>query len=542
MASNPRVRPRGNGKSSLSLVEQAGVVMGVAETGVQAPDSTLKILSPPMIDLANVAVTDGMDGVERGLSSFSELRPVFEVAQPSIPPNPTDTGNALRFASQHRGKVRYCGQYGKWLAWDGRRWKEDTTGQVYRLARKTIQRMWREAIDIDDGKAKDWCMESESRKHIDAMIYLARYMEGIPVEASELDRDPWLLNVRNGTIDLQTGKLRPHDPEELLTKICDVSYDPEALCPRFVRFLDEIMDGRSDMVDYLLRCLGYCITGDVREHVLFFFYGEGRNGKSLLLAIVQGILQDYATVVNASLITSKQQEDHPTGLTDLEGRRFVSTIEVADGKRMAEALVKQLTGGDRIKARRMRQDFYEFDPVHKLILAANHRPEIKGTDEAIWERIKVIPFDVTFVEESRFDPSKKLLLKDKQLAGALESERQGILALLVRSCLAWQAQGLKEPESVVRATKEYRSDMNDIETFIDQICFCSPAVRVKATELREAYLAWAKLNGYEAMKGRAFGSEMERRGYTLKKSNSIAWRDGIGIKAEHKEEKTANAT
>ncbi len=448
--------------------------------------------------------------------------------------NLTDTGNALRLIRDHGKKLRYCVDWGAWLRWDGRRWKEDKKGSVYRLARKTVRKIGAEAsaaVDPDERKALlKWALASESRKHLDAMVYLARFVEGIPVETSELDRDPWLLNVRNGTIDLRSGELLFQRPGDLITKLADVDYDPSATCPRWDQFELEIMDNDANMVSYLRRIAGYGITGNVREHQLYFFHGEGRNGKSLWLGMIHRILNDYATTINSSLITVKQHEDHPTGLADLEGKRFVSTIEVADGKKMAEALVNQLTGGDIIKARRMRQDPYEFLPTHKIILAANHKPDIRETGEAIWERVKLIPFPVTFVEPDRVDPGQKRLLKDKDLESKLWAEAPGILATLVRSCLEWQAEGMKEPAPVVEATAGYRAEMDRLTDFIEERCLVSPGLQVKTNAIYEAYRTWAKASGEHEMSKRKFGSNLERRGFINVSSNSTWYRRGIALK------------
>ena len=463
-------------------------------------------------------------------------RPAVVVGDDPGQCNLTDTGNADRLVKHFGHCIRFCAQYGKWLAWDGRRWKEDSTGEIFRLAGQTVRRIAAEASQTEDHDQRKallkWAIESESRNRIDAMIYLARYVQGIPVEPAELDRNRMLLTARNGTIDLRTGEIGPHRREDLITKLADVDYDPSDDCPRWKRFEREIMNDDDAMIGYLRRIAGYALTGDVSEHSLFFFFGGGRNGKSVWLNTVQRILGDYATTVNASLITAKYSDDHPTGLTDLEGRRFVATVEVEDGKKLAESLVKQLTGGDPIRARRMRQDFYQFAPTHKIILAANHKPEIRGRDEAIWERIKLVPFDVTFVEADRVDPAKKFLLKDKQLSTTLEAENSGILALLVRSCLEWQKSGMSEPSAVSSATAEYRAEMDELADFIEERCVVSEQVRVKATALYDAYVVWAKARSKTAMLTRAFGAEMECRSYTLKKSNSVAWRLGIGVREE----------
>ena len=377
-----------------------------------------------------------------------------------------------------------------------------------------------------------WAVESESAKRINAMVHLARFHERIILSVDQLDPDPWLLNCRNGTIDLTTGTLRPHQQADLITKMVEADYEPAATCPRWERFESEIMDGDPEMVEYIRRIVGYGITADVREHCLFFFYGGGRNGKSLYLNTVQRGRADDATTINASLRTVRRQDEHPTELMDLMHTRFVSTIEVADGKRMAETLVKQITGGDFIKARRMHKDPVKFAPTHKLILAANCKPEIEGTDEGIWERIKLIPFPVTFVEKDRVDPAQKRFLKDKNLDKTLMSETPGILAQMVRSCLTWQRDGLGEPAKVVEATASYRAEMDEIERFMDEKCVRLTGIKCKASALYESYMGWCKANGIEASKvssSRKFGGEMEQRGYRLKKSNSVAWREGIAV-------------
>jgi putative DNA primase/helicase len=223
---------------------------------------------------------------------------------------------------------------------------------------------------------------------------------------------PWksALNVQNGTLDLKTGELLPHRQEDLITKLAPVDYDPAADCPRWEAFLHRVMAENNDLVRFLQRAAGYALTGDVSEHALHFLYGTGRNGKGTFLETFLAILGDYATTVDANLLVAKRNDDHPTGLTDLDGRRFVATQEVEDGRRMAEALVKKLTGGDLIKARRMRENNYEFDPVHKLFLAANHKPEIRGTDEAIWSRIMLVPFEVFIPPVERIRNLKNILV------------------------------------------------------------------------------------------------------------------------------------
>lgn len=448
--------------------------------------------------------------------------------------NLTDLGNARRLVREFGDVLRYSPKWGSWFCWDGRRWKEDETGEIYRRAKTTVRTIGREIMGArsDDGVKAilRWAMASESKRNIEAMVGLAWSEPGIPVEAAQLNRDHWALNVQNGTIDLKTGQLRPHRQTDLITKIAGVSYDPTMPCPKWLAFLDRIMAGNQNLVGFLQRAGGYALSGDVSEHCLFFLFGTGRNGKGTFLETILALLGDYATTIDASLITAKRHEDHPTGLTDLDGRRFVPTVEVEDGKRLAEALVKKLTGGDRIKARRMRQDNYEFDPTFKLFVAANHEPEIMGMDEGIWSRIKMIPFDV-------FIPAGE---RDKHLReNLIREEGPGILAWLVRGCLEWQRAGLQEPAEVITATEAYRASMDSLADFLNDKCesyLDHPTLKEQARTLKDslykAYSIWAKANGCDdPLTARKFATQLEKRGYKLKTSNGRYYRLGLTIKA-----------
>ena len=297
--------------------------------------------------------------------------------------NNSDLGNAQRFAAMHGNSARFCYPWGKWLAYDGRRWRVDESGEVERLAKSTIKAMYSEALTLpDDQRAAltKHALETERRAaRIAAMIDLARSELGIAVQPEQLDCDPWLLNVQNGTIDLRSGKLRPHDRADLATKIAPVSYDPEATCERWEMFLHSIFAGKASLIDYVKRLLGYSLTGDVREQILGIFWGSGSNGKSTLLNLFMSDLlgPDYALKAPHELLMVKGDE-HPTERADLYGKRLVAAIETDDGKRLAESLVKELTGGDAIRARRMRENFWEFRPTHKLVLCTNHKPSIRG--------------------------------------------------------------------------------------------------------------------------------------------------------------------
>jgi putative DNA primase/helicase len=332
------------------------------------------------------------------------------------------------------------------------------------------------------------------------MIDLARSEPGIPVLPEQLDRDPWLLNVRNGTLDLRTGLLRPHTQADLLTKMAAVEYHPGAECSRWLAFLDRIMARSRQLIDYLQRVVGYSLTGDVSEQCLFFFHGSGANGKSTFLKTSKDILGDYALQAVSELLMAKNTEAHPTERADLFGRRFVATIETDDGKRMAESLMKQLTGGDSVRARRMREDFWEFDPTWKIFMAANHKPVIRGGDFAVWRRIKLVPFTVTIPDRE----------KDKNLLDKLKGEWPGILAWAVQGCLLWQREGLCEPEEVREATAAYQAEQDQVQAFLDECCFVHSTAKAAAGALYDAYVAWS---GDRHMTPKAFGQRLQEKGF-----------------------------
>jgi putative DNA primase/helicase len=335
-----------------------------------------------------------------------------------------------------------------------------------------------------------------------------------------MDRDGWLFNVVNGTIDLQTGQLREHRREDLITKMAPVAFDANATCPSWDRFMLEIMDDNKDLVGYLQRAVGYAMTADVREQVLFFLYGTGSNGKSTFIDIVLSLLGDYGMQSIPELLMVRQGEAHPTERADLFGRRFVACIEAEEGKRMAESLLKQLTGGDRIRARKCKQDFFEFAPTHKLFLAANHKPGIRGQDFAIWRRIKMIPFTVTFGDDR----------KDKGLPAKLRAELPGILNWAIRGCLDWKRNGLGEPDEVRQATAEYKSEMDIFARFLEECCVVGANYRAKKTEFYGRYQQWCKDTGEREATATSVTRALHDRGINL--DHGRRWYTGVGLRDE----------
>jgi P4 family phage/plasmid primase-like protien len=432
----------------------------------------------------------------------------------------SDVYNARRLVQASGVDFRYCGPWGKWLLWTGTHWQSDTTEAVMDYARETSKALVRQALDTDDSKLLKHGVKSLDHRTLAAMLTQARSMQGVRTVPGDFDRDPWLLNCTNDTLDLQAGTLHPHARTDLLTQCLPVAYDRDAQCPTWEAFLDRIMAGNQNLIRFLQRAVGYALTGVIREHVLLILWGTGRNGKSTFLNTLRALLGPYAMKAPAELLLVSNNDRHPTERADLFGTRFVSTIETEKGRRLAEVFVKEATGGDPIRARRMREDFWEFQPTHKVFLATNHKPVITGTDNAIWERIRLIPFTVTIPKDER----------DTTLPDKLEAELPGILAWAVRGCLAWQREGLGEPDEVLQATAGYRAEMDTVGGFIAECCLTGPHYRAKADELYDAYKRWCERNRVADDGQRVFGMALTEKGYERKKSHGNWW---LGIALLH---------
>lgn len=418
----------------------------------------------------------------------------------------TDLGNARRLVESHGHDLRWAPQFGSWLMWDGMRWAEDVTGEAHRRAKAVVDGFYTEmATTISDERRKKlfghW-MRSQSSGRIDAMVQLARTEPGVPVTVAELDGDPWLFNTRSGAIDLRSSTLSVGERRHLVTKLAPVAHDPAATCPTWRWFVDWAMQGDAELVGFLQRAVGYSLTGSVAEQCLFFLHGSGANGKSTFLNVVQRLAGDYALAAEADLLLATTHERHSTGIADLVGRRLVVVQETDDGRRLAEATVKQLTGGDTIRARRMRQDNFEFRPTHKLWMAANHRPMVRGTDHGIWRRIRMVPF-LNAVAPDAQDPA----LFDKLLV-----ELPGILNWALEGCSQWRHGGLRPPPAVLNATQEYRTEQDHIGRFLDDCCELANDVCVSARDLRAAYERWCEENGERPWSAKAMAPQLVDRG------------------------------
>lgn len=422
----------------------------------------------------------------------------------------TDAGNAKRFIDRYQHELLFVAPWRKWLVWDGRRWAVDHDVGVNQRAREFADSLWAEFVAVakhltgDDAREvlnslRSFVQRTNANNGINNFLSLAKYDERVVCQVEELNADPYLLNVRNGTIELKTGELRPHDPSDRLTQLAPVDYDPTAACSKWLETMELILDGDVELIRYVQQLLGYSITGDTGEHILPIAYGDGANGKSTVWGSVSELLGDYATLANDDLLLG-DRSNHPTEKASLYQLRFVAISEPEKGSSLRESRVKELTGDRTISARRMHEDFWTFQRTHTFWLSTNHLPKIDGTDEGIWRRVKLIPFKVRIKEKV------KTVVKDFD-RWLVRNEGPGILAWLVKGYLDYQTNGLIEPSCVTDATKQYRGDSDPLGDFLGEFCIVDYSAMVPASELFKVYSEVHKGN----WKQPSFGKELATR-------------------------------
>jgi putative DNA primase/helicase len=434
--------------------------------------------------------------------------------------NCSDMGNGYRFARDHRAVARFNETAGKWFSWDEKRWAENN-GDAMRLAKQTVQKTYIEAAYTADEERRKalakHAMKSEADARLMAMLHQAQCE--LPVRIDAFDADPFAFNCENGIVDLRTGELRPHDRNAMLTKLSPVVFDPDATAPKWTDFLNRIFDADELLIQFVQKAIGYSLTGDVSEQCLFLCHGTGANGKSVLLKTLSALVADYGQQVRTETLMLKKHVGVSNDIAMLRGARFISAVETDDGQRLAESTVKQLTGGDAVRARFLFQESFEFQPQFKIWLAANHKPEIRGTDHAIWRRIRLIPFVVTIPEREQ----------NKNLDAELRGELPGIFAWAVRGCLAWQREGLGAPEAVTQATADYKSEMDMLGEFLADSCELGEHYRVTAKEIFTAYDSWCQSNGETKQTQRWLAEQLKQRGCKPERGNKGRFWQGIGL-------------
>ena len=437
----------------------------------------------------------------------------------SVVPAFSDEALALRFADRHANDLRYVAAWGRWLRYDGSRWAFEDTLAAFDFARKICREA---AAECNKPKA---AAVVASAKTVAAVERLAKADRRLAATIRQWDADPWLLNTPAGVIDLRTGKFRPHRPQDYFTKQTTVTPVPKCPITLWLKFLHQVTNGYPELVGYLQRLLGYCLTGVTREHALAFLYGIGANGKSTFLTAVTGTIGDYHRTAPIETFTASSSDRHPTDLAGLVGARLVTATETEEGRRWAESKIKTLAGGDPISARFMRQDFFEYVPQFKLLIAGNHKPGLRTVDEAIRRRFNLIPFVVTIPLPER----------DLKLSEKLEAEWPGILQWMIDGCLAWQRTGLQPPSTVKEATAAYLDGEDAVAAWVDETCEVNPQAWEKTSNLYASWKAWADKSGEHAGSAKRFGQNLEARGYSLRRKNTA--RGFIGIKINRVEEK-----
>lgn len=440
----------------------------------------------------------------------------------------TDLGNAKRFAARYRDRLLYCEKWTRWFEWDNMRWREDETLEVYRLAALMIRSLYPLAKRIRDVEERQAFLKhlarSESFRAQTALINLAKADPAFAVRPADLDRDPWLLTIENGTLDLRTGNLRPHDQRDRITKLAPVRYDPTASCPNWLEFLHMVMGGNQRLVSFLQRAFGCCLTGITSDKAMFILYGaSGDNGKSTMVDVIQQLLGDYAVRTPTETFLRKKDGAIPNDIAKLKGARFVWASENERGSRLSESLIKEMTGGDKLSARFMRGEFFEFYPEFKPWLATNHKPQVRG-DRALWNRLKLIPFHVTIPKE-RQKPRHEVMAMFRR-------EFSGILNWALEGCVEWQRNGLGIPEEVVAATREYEAEQDTFAMFLEEKCVRAPNARALSLALYREYKSWAEQYGESPVSHKMFASFMSERGFEKTKTMKGALYSGVGLRTE----------
>jgi putative DNA primase/helicase len=434
---------------------------------------------------------------------------------------------------RHGAGYRYVIEWDAWISWTGSKWSRtgaatkilrtailvarecyaETKANIAELSEELrIARLKDKKDDVErlEGLIK-WQTyllkhheQSQNANRLRACIDLLRTL--LPLHLSELDACPWLLNVRNGTVDLRASELLDHTREHMITQQTDVEWDDSARCPTWDEFLRNAMGGDTHLVLYLQRLIGYALTAETREHVLLFFWGGGRNGKSTFLRTIQALFGEYGCAAPRDLLFQPRggSTPHPSELARLYGKRLAVGAELGEHHRFDEAKVKDLTGGDTIACRRMNEDWWEYRPTHTLFLAGNHKPQVSGDDLGIWRRMRLIPWTVTIPEAD----------VDSELPEKLRRELPGILRWAVHGCLEWQRIGLAEPDSVLAATAAYRSESDIVGEFLRKHCAFEPDATVLRKDLRERYERWCAESGHEPVGARKFASRLRERAVT----------------------------
>jgi putative DNA primase/helicase len=406
--------------------------------------------------------------------------------------------------------LRYVAKWGAWLEWDAKCWRIDETRKVFSPARD----LCREAANrFNKGATRRAIASAKTRA---AVVSLASEDRRLAATIELWDADPWLLNTPGGVVDLRTGALRAHRPDDYMTKITAVAPDASPT-PLWNAFLAKVTNGDEKFQKYLARVFGYCLTGITQKHALFFLFGWGGNGKGVAMNTIAGIMADYHRTAPIETFTESHQDRHPTELAMLRRARLVTSVETEVGRRWAESRIKTLTGGDPISARFIRQDFFEFKPQFKLMIAGNHKPGLRSVNEAIRRRLNLLPFTVKITEP------------DKELTNKLVAEWPGILAWMIDGCVAWQKDGLAPPAAVTQATEDYLQGEDAIKRWLEECCAEVANEWTDIGTLFHCWKQWAEASGEFAGSSKLFSQRLEEQGFVRSRTNKDRGFQGLTI-------------
>ena len=449
-----------------------------------------------------------IDGLKRGKIQFS------------------DATNAERFMLDHGEVVRYNSAWKKWLVWNGRYWATDESGAlVHEKGLETVRNLYDEIGKTGDYRERieieKYGILSESVRRREAVVRSAQWKKELNIRSEELDKNPWLLNLQNGTVDVSKGEFREHRKEEMISKIANVEFNPEADCPLWKQFIREIMDYKTDLINFVQTAAGWALTGDISEQTMFILYGTGANGKSTFLNTVMYLLGDYAIATPTETFMKKSGDQNTNDIARLRGIRVVTTTEAEQGRRLSEPLIKKITGNDQMTARFLYGEYFNFVPTFKIFMATNHKPVIKGTDYGIWRRIKLIPFTTRIAEDKQ----------DKHLEPKLREEASGILNWLLEGAERWKREGLQAPAIVLNATDEYRGEMDVIGNFLKVCCKQDKGLSIRIRELYRAYSDWCAENNEHAVSERFLTLQLKEMGFEQSRTAEARYWTGIGLLA-----------
>jgi putative DNA primase/helicase len=443
----------------------------------------------------------------------------------------TDTGNAEAFQMLYSHRFRYHHSRKRWMVWNGLHWVPDADGEAERAAIDTARWRvtavwlgWPAAADKEDRRKivedSEKAREGESVRGIKATLEVAKNLRKITTVEKDYDRDPFLLTVGNGTLNLRSGELKPADPVDLITHGPPIVYDPSAKCERWHQFLDEIFAGDSALIEFIQRAVGYSLTGDTQEQCLFILHGNGANGKSTFVETFRKLLGSHATTTGFSTFMVQRNVGAPRDdIASLVGARLVITSEAGQGTTFDEATVKLVTGQDAVSCRHLYGSFFEYVPQFKIWITTNYKPTIHGSDDAIWRRIRLIPFNQQFKGNKR----------DAQLPEKLKRELPGILAWAVQGCLDWQRDGLGRPKTVLEATTEYRRESDQVGRFLSERCVSGKEHSVSGQALYSAYVQFCQQRGEKYLANNVFAAQIAKRSFEKKRTRGGFVYQGLGL-------------